>query len=176
MKITEFVKKINETENINLKTMLEIRTYIPIAEKRAILETILDRCFTVEDGVLMCDYVLKHMMFESAMVKYHTNLDLDITSEEDYDELQQHDLMGIVNIYERDYEECYRLLDGMERELRAQYSIEASMASLTNQLSNHMTELAKSITHKIEGFDMSKLGFDRVELEKLKGLLNKYGK
>ncbi len=176
MKVTEFVKKMNESEDINLKTMLEIRTYIPIAEKKAILETILDRCFTVEDGVLMCDSVLKKMMFESAMVKYHTNLDLDITSEEDYDELRRYDLMSIVNIYERDYEECDRLLEGMERELRAQYSVEASIAFLTNQLSDHMTELAQSLTHKIESFDMSKFGFEGVELDKLKNLLNKYGK
>ena len=178
MKILDFIQKLNETENINLKTMLEIRTYIPIAEKRAILETMLDRYFTVEDGVPICDYVLKKIMFELAMVKYHTNLDLDITSEEDYDELQLHwdAVMDFFGEYYKDYQECEQMLEGMEQEFRAQYSVESSIARLSNKLSNSINGILGGIADKINDFDMSKFGFDGFDPEQFKDLLNKYGK
>lgn len=178
MTIQEFIKEFKEAENIDLKTMLEIRTYIPIAEKKAILETILDRCFIVEDGVPTCSYVLKKMMFELAMVKYHTNLDLDITSEEDYDELRTlwNTVVDFSDEYTRDYKECKLMLEGMEQELRAQYSVESSIARLSNKLSGSIEGLVSGIAEKISDFDMSKFGFDGFDPEQFKDLLNKYGK
>ena len=173
MRVNEFVEKF-ET-NIDLNTILEIRTYVPIAEKRAILETIIDRCFTVEDGVLTCDYVLKKMMFELAMIKYHTDLEVDIMSEDDYDELQK---TG-ANIhwgYETDYREFKSLFEGMECELHTQYSIESSIVRLTDKLSNSLDGFTNIITQKIDGFDMSKFGFEDIELNQFKDLLSKYGK
>ena len=174
MKITEFLKKIKK-KDVDLQKILEVRTYIPIAEKRAILETILDECFAVEDGILTCNYVLKHMAFELAMIKYHTNLEIDITSEEDYDSIQQTGI-DIHWGYEADYKICKSLFDEMERNLRDQYSVESSIVRLSNTLSNNITGLVDVITNKIKALDLNKLGFEDSDLDKLKGLLNKYGK
>lgn len=173
MTINEFLDKV--TNNTNLKEILDIRTYIPIAEKKAILETILDLCYTVKDGVLTCDYVLKKMAFELAMIKYHTDLEINITSEEDYDEIQKSRLTFQCE-YLADYEECSSLFAGMEQELCNRYSIESSVAGLTNKLSNNIEGLTKMITEKIKDFDMSKFGFEKSEFDKIKNLLNKYGK
>lgn len=177
MTVKNFVERF-KTEDVNLKTLLEIRTYIPIAEKRVILEGILDRCFTIEDSVLTCDYVLKKMMFELAMVKYHTNLDIDITSEEDYDAIQMlwNTTVDFSNEYDRDSRECQSMLRGMERELRAQYSIESSISKLSHKLSDNIESVANLIAKKVDDFDMSKLGLDGLELNQLTNLLNKYGK
>ena len=173
MLVKEFINKIESGSN--LKEILEVRTYIPIAEKKAILETVLDKCFTVEDDALVCDYVLMKMAFELAMIKYHTNLDIDITSEDDYDDVQ---MIGINLNYNYlvDYKECQLLFEGMERELRSQYSIEASVAHLFHKISNSIEELASNISEKINGLDISNLGFKEKELEQLKVFLNKYGK
>lgn len=173
MTIKEFLQEFKT--NTNLKEILEIRTYIPIAEKKMIFETILDRCLTTKDDVLICDYILKKMMFELAMVKYHTNLEIDITSEEDYDKLQQ---SGVIfhNEYLADYGECQVLFDGAEQELRSQYSIETSVAQLSNKLSKHIEDLMKSVIHKIDNLDMKKFGFEGLESDKFKKFLNKYGK
>lgn len=174
MLVEDFIKELNK-QDMNLKEILEIRTYIPIAEKRAILETIVDRCFTIEDGVLTCDYILKKMMFELAMIKYHTNLEIDITSEEDYDEIQKTGIDFHCD-YPFDYGECQLLFDGIEKELRSQYSIEASVAQLSNKLSNDIEELVNTVAQKIDSFDMNKFGFEGLELDKFKKMLNKYGK
>jgi hypothetical protein len=174
MIIQEFIKETKK-KNINLEKILEVRTYIPIAEKKAILEDILDRCFVVEDGVLTCDYVLKRMAFELAMIKYHTNLEVDIASEEDYDEIRGIEVR-FYELYEADYEECRQLFEGMEKELRAQYSIEASIAGLTNKVSNVIESFVEGILEKISDFDMSQFGFEGEELSQIKDLLNKYGK
>ena len=170
--IKELIQAVEK--DVNLTTILEIRTYIPIAEKRAILEAVLDKCFTVKDGVLTCDYVLKKLVFELAMIKYHTDLDINISSEDDYDEIQS--LIDTIRCdYLTDYKECQLLFEGMEQELRNQYSIESSIANLTNKLSNNIEGLINIVTEKIGDFDMSKLGFGDLELEQVKNLLNKYG-
>ena len=172
MTLHEFIEKSKNTTN--LKEILEIRTYIPIAEKKAILEDILDKCFVVKDGVLTCDYILKRMAFELAMIKYHTNLEIDITSEEDYDEIYN---IGVnfYELYEADYDECHSLIEGMEKELRSQYSIESSIAHLTNKLSNSIEDLVDGVAKQINGFDMSQFGFEGKELAQFKDLLIKYG-
>ena len=172
MKMKQFIEKIKNTSN--LKEILEVRTYIPIAEKKAILETVLNECFDIEDGVPTCDYVFKKIAFELAMVKYHTDLDVDITSEDDYDAIQ--DILGFIHgVYLEDYQECHSLFEGMEREFREQYSIESSIARLSNKISNSIGSLASSLTDKVSGFDMSSLGLEGVELDQLKNLFSKYG-
>ena len=173
MTIKEFLEKTKNTTN--LKEILEIRTYIPITEKKAILETILDICYTVEGGVPTCDYVLKKIAFELAMIKYHTDLEIDITSEADYDSIQKSEIV-FHNEYLSDYDECRSLFIGMEQELRAQYSIESSIASLTNKFSNSIEGLVSGISEKMKEFDVSKFGFEDLELDRFKNLLNKYGK
>lgn len=170
MTIQELLKETKK-KNANLEKILEVRTYIPIAEKKAILEDILDRCFVVEDGVLICDYVLKKMAFELAMIKYHTNLEINITSEEDYDEVRNAGV-NFYELYAADHEECHYLFNGMEQELRSQYSIESSVASLTHKISGSIEHLVEGISQKVEGFDF---GFEGKELNQFKDLLNKYG-
>lgn len=175
MTINEFVSTLKErTDDIDLQTILEIRAYIPIAEKRAILETVLSECFTVEDGMLTCDYVLRHIAFDLAMIKYHTNLDIDITSEEDYDAIKQTGI-DIHWGYEADYKICKLLFDEMEKSLRDQYSVESTIVCLSNTLSNSVTTLVNTITNKINDLDMSKFGFEDLEIDKLKDLLVKHG-
>lgn len=174
MKITDFIEEIKKN-NIDLQEILEIRTYIPIVEKRAILETVLDGCFTVEDGVLVCNYILKKMAFELAMIKYHTNLEIDILSEDDYDEIQK----SGVNIhwgYLSDYQECQLLFDGMERELRAKYSIKSSIAKLTDRLSDNIDGLVNLVAEKVKDIDIGSFGLEGTEFDQFKDLLNKYGK
>lgn len=171
MVIQELLKETKK-KNANLEKILEVRTYIPIAEKKAILEDILDRCFVVEDGVLICDSVLKRMAFELAMIKYHTNLDIDITSEEDFDEIRNAGV-NFYELYAADYEECHLFFRGMEEELRSQYSIESSIAGLTHKLSGNIESLVEGVSEKVKGFDV---GFEGKELEQFKDLLNKYGK
>ena len=175
MNINELAKKIKGKKEINLTKILEIRTYIPIAEKRVILETILDKCFVIEDGIVSCDYILMKMMFELAMIKYHTNLEIDIASEDDYDEIKK---MGIDlhNEYASDYEECQLLFDGIKQELYSRYSIETSVVNLSNKLSENIGSVANSLTQKIKSLDMSKFGFEGLDLDKFKNLINKYGK
>lgn len=151
MVIADFIKEFKK-DFTNLKTMLNIRTYIPMAEKKAIIETVLDTCFRVEDGVLMCDCALKNVAFELAMVKYHTDLDVDIASYDDYDELHT-TLHYLHNEYVADYDACDTLFNEMERELRAKYSVGASMASI----SHNVRMLARLISDTMDGFDIGKL-------------------
>jgi hypothetical protein len=80
------------------------------------------------------------------------------------------------NQYYRDYKECRLMLEGIEKELRAQYSVEASIARLSNKLSGSIESIVGGITEKISDFDMSKFGFEGFDPEQLKNLLNKYGK
>lgn len=178
MKIQDLIQKIQTDDNVNLQNILEIRTYIPIAEKKVILETVLDTCLAVKDGVVLCDYVLKETAFELAMVKYHTDLDVDITSEDDYDALQQLHMRDIVlhDEYGADYKMCRVLFEGMEKERRSQYSLEASLTQLSNTISEHITKLVSQISEKVDGFDLSKMGLGDIKPEQLQALLNKYGK
>ena len=163
MVIADFIQEIKKGNAIDLKTMLNIRTYIPIAEKKAIIETVLDECFRVEDGILICDCALKNVAFELAMVKYHTDLDVDITSYDNYDEL--HTVLLCLRMeYAEDYDACDTLFNEMERELRAKHSVEASMASI----SHNVRMLVGLISDTMDGLDIGKLDLKELLRESTK--------
>ena len=132
-------------------------------------------CFMVNDGVVTCNYIAMTVMFELAMIKYHTNLEINIDSEDDYDALQEF-RNDIQDEYSADYIECQTLFDGMKRELYSQYSIESSIARLSNRFSDGIAGLVDTVSKKVDSFDMSSFGFDNENIGKFKELLNKYGK
>ncbi len=172
MKVKEFIEKI-QAEDVNLETICEVRTYIPIAEKKIIIETILDKCSTVEDGVLLWDDALEAVVFELSMLKYHTDLEVDITSEDDYDEIKKTGI-DVHWGYYSDYNECLLLFKKMKKSLRSQYSVESSIARLSNQISDNIGGLTEVLTEKIKAFDVDKFGIQEKELGQLKSLLNKF--
>lgn len=90
--VKEFIEKYNGDVEI-----LKVRTYIPITEKRVVIEELIKRII-VEDGLVTTyDSIAKLMISTLAAICLYTNL--DATTAEDYDTLCETNLL--FKIYER---------------------------------------------------------------------------
>ena len=84
--MTEKITVKDFIENMNGDVdALEVREYIPITEKRLIIEKLISEIMT-EDGILVTyDSIVKDMVFSLASICVYTNL--EATTDEDYDKL-----------------------------------------------------------------------------------------
>lgn len=184
MKITELVNEMKKNENLNLEEILEIRAYIPMAEKRAIIEDIVNKASTIgkNDGFWSYDSLTSMIFFEIAMVKYHTGLEASESVEDDYDAIKSYlvDKLDLYTIlmpyYKEDYYECLLMLNVAIKDIKYKHSVEASMANLFSIVANNVTNIADILNTKLQNFDINETIFKDIDTTQIKNLLEKYGK
>ena len=91
MKISEFVKNFIDKKVMNtainqnavsdyLKKELEVKDYVPFAEKRDLCARVLEACNTKDDsGLVKVDSISRYILFTIAIISKYTN-DLHILS------------------------------------------------------------------------------------------------
>ena len=104
------VKDFIENMNGDVDT-LEVREYIPITEKRLIIEKLISEIMT-EDGILVTyDSIVKDMVFSLASICVYTNL--EATTDEDYDKLCETGLLVEIfnKIGKRDFNNFHTMFE-----------------------------------------------------------------
>lgn len=104
------VKDFIENMNGDVDT-LEVREYIPITEKRLIIEKLISEIIT-EDGLLVTyDSIVKDMVFSLASICVYTNL--EATTDEDYDKLCETGLLDEIfkKIGTRDFRNFHTMFE-----------------------------------------------------------------
>lgn len=97
MKVNEFVekyRKATDIEKTRLMREIEVKTYVPYAEKVVHSEAVLSKTAKRVHGVLQNNSTLRYLTFITSILKLYTNLELNQEKpHEDYDLLKQ---FGIV--------------------------------------------------------------------------------
>lgn len=99
----DVIIKLSKTNNFNLVQQLNIRTYVPFAEKKEVIEMFMKDLFSNTDQLGKYNSLDKYLKFNMLVFKTYTNLQLDGTAEE-YDKLLQSGLLDtIYSTIEEDY-------------------------------------------------------------------------
>jgi hypothetical protein len=171
MMIKEFIKEAE---------LLTTKKYIPAAEKVRIAKEVLDFSAEYDRGFIKFDSYRKHLVFTFAVIEAHTNLifaDDWADKMQEYDMLCENDLLDkIIDTFDRDYVETLEVVNMMCDDMLADNSIEASVAKLTQSVSENLDVLVGALSDKIEGLDIEKIIPKGLDLNKLMGLLNKVKK
>lgn len=127
MELKEFIQKYDEFE-INedeagaralLLSVFEVE-YIPILQKKLSVNTILEPCINVENGLVTVDRYLCHIYFQILLVLLYTTIELpEAKDKEEYNLLYTYDALqsrGILDclvsyIREDEYEELKRVAE-----------------------------------------------------------------
>ena len=142
--VKDFIEKYNgDTDS------LEIRVYIPITEKRAIIEKLVTGIIT-EDGILTTyDSIEKNIIFSLASINIYTNL--GATTPEDYDALRETGLL--FEIYEKmDVNGDYKNFRDMFEMRFKDYMREA------NTLMGTVNKLLKNFEDVFKNLDAKQIG------------------
>lgn len=172
MKINELLMNIRN-KDFKLKTGLKIKTYLPIKEKQAIAQLIINECTDEVNGVIELDSIQQYLSYVKYMILLHTNLDY---SDEDYDKLCSTEynetslLNAIMSNFGPDAEECSRILNLMLDDYMRQNSIECAVGRFLNGLNNTVNNLTASLNN----FDVNSILPKDFDVETFNQMLNKY--
>lgn len=188
MKIMEFISDFKNKKVMNtqiapnrvaeyIKHELEVKDYLPFAEKRELCANVLNACNAkTSNGLVTVDSVSRYLIFTISIISKYTNLefssgeDVEIDSLDEYDMLCQADLLNpILDVIGEEYTTCNNILNMMMAD------IVANNNTVENVVGNVLGKLGASIDHLIDVFaekveDME-LDLNQIDINKYKGLI-----
>ena len=148
--VEDFVKKYNALTNDKLKEnqidSVIKRHYVPVVEKRAAAEVIIEKNTQEKDGIEYIDSFLSKVGLMSAIMSLYTNLDCNGNIFENYDLLMEDGIYPIImyKIGEKDIKEFMSILASVEETFVNQQSFEAYFAKQVTRFGELFGTLANS--------------------------------
>ena len=148
--VEDFVKKYNALTNDKLKEnqidSVIKRHYVPVVEKRAAAEVIIEKNTQEKDGIEYIDSFLSKVGLMSAIMSLYTNLDCNGNIFENYDLLMEDGIYPIImyKIGEKDIKEFMSILASVEETFVNQQSCEAYFAKQVTRFGELFGTLANS--------------------------------
>lgn len=182
MKIRELVEFANNNKNKMLKAdqlqqliakTIEVKTYISIKEKRALIDSIINDCILYEDGVYKFDDIDKYITFTMKTIEAYTNLELSDDIENDYDELCRAKLLNtVIETFNGEYENVNLLLQMKCEYILSGNTMEAQFGKFLTGILDKVDVLADALSSKISEFDFNNLPVNMDDLSKLMEFVN----
>lgn len=137
------------------KKELEIKEYIPFADKRELCKKVIDACCTKENGFVKVDSVTRYIIFTISVIAKYTNL--EFSSGEEYDSLDEYDMLcenGLLNpilaIIGDEYATCNNILNMMmEDVISNNNTVEAVFGHALCKVSDSLDDLIGAFADKV---------------------------
>lgn len=189
MKILELINDFKARKIMNTKTdttivskylkeKLEIKDYLPFAEKRELCARVLETCNTRDNsGLVQVDSVSRYIIFTISILSTYTNLefssgeDAEFNSLDEYDMLCQANLLNpILDVIGEEYISCNNLLNMMMADIVANNNtVESVLGNALNKLLNIIDEFADILSEKAKGLN---LDLNQIDINKYKWLID----
>ena len=183
MTIQDFIKEFNEKKVINtqiapnavadyIKKTLEVKDYVPFAEKRELCERVLNTCNTRKDnGLVEVDSVTRYIIFTLSVLTKYTNLEFSSGQNSEFDSLDEYDMLcqnGLLNpildVIGGEYMTCNNILNMMMEDIISNNNtIENILGTASNKLLESIDKIADALAEKIDELelDLSQINIDK---------------
>lgn len=182
MTIRELVEFANNNKNKMLKAdqlqqliakTIEVKTYLGIKEKRALIDSIINDCVIYEDGVLKFNEIDKYIVFTMMTIAAYTNLELSFDVEDDYDTLCEAKLLNpVVETFAGEYENMKLLLAMQCDYILSANNIEAQLSRMLTNVLDKMDVFTNQLSSKLDNFSLDKLPIDMDSINKILEFVN----
>lgn len=170
MTIKTFIETASTSE-------LNVKEYMSTEVKIRLAKDVLDFSVEYDRGFIKFDSFAKHLSFTFGVIEAHTDLRFADGWDErmqEYDMLCENGLIDtIIDTFRKDYEASLEVLNMMCNDMLADNSIEASVARLSQSVSDNLDVFVGALADKIEDFDIKKIIPKDLDLNKLMELLSK---
>lgn len=158
-----------------IRKELEVKEYLPFAEKRELCEVVLDACCTKEDGLVKVDSVSRYIIFTLSVLSRYTNL--EFSSGEEYDSLDEYDMLCeshlldiILAVLGDEYTACNNMLNMMMDDIMTNNNtVEAVLGHALGKVSDSLDDLIGTFADKVEEME---LDLSQIDIGPLKGILD----
>ena len=187
MKITvkEFIEQSKGIQNTtykpnaveeHIRSLLEIRSYVPFVEKREMCATVLAGACKNVGSIVEVDSVSRYLLFTISIISKYTNLTFENTDDLDaidqYDMLCQSGLLNeILNVIGGEYEVCNNLLNLMMADIDANNNNVATVFDKALQeILSYVGNFADALSDKVENLE---LDLSQIDIDKIMGVISK---
>lgn len=156
---------------------LEIKEYLPFAEKRELCAQVLEASCTKNGGLVEVDSVSRYILFTMSMITHYTNLTFenneDLDSLDCYDLLCENNLLNpILDCIGGEYAVCNNMLNMMMGDIVANNNNAVTVLNdAATQLLDIVGDFADVLAEKVEGLN---LDLSKIDIDKLEGLLKRF--
>ena len=164
-----------------LKRELDVKDYVPFAEKRELCANVLNACNTKESsGLVKVDSVSRYIIFTISIISKYTNLEFS-SGDEEFDSLDEYDMLcqsGLLNeildVVGAEYTTCNNMLNMMMSDIESNNNtIENVVATILGNIGNSVDNLIDVFAEKVESME---LDLSQIDMDKYKGLLDLFPK
>ena len=167
--------KMLKTEQLEalLKKKLDVKEYMSIKEKKALVDNIVNECILYEDGIFKFDDIEKYICFTMRVIEAYTNIELSDDLEEEYDLLCESKMLeSVINTFKKEYDDVNILL-----QMKCDYVLTSNtLAAQTGRFFNGILEkldvLINALSNKVDGFDFNNFPISGEDLGKLMQFIN----
>lgn len=178
MKILELVNMMNQNKSkltkveqvqAILKKELEVKEYLNIKDKKALVQDIVNECILYSDCVYKFDEIEKYICFTMRTIAAYTNLELSDDIEEDYDLLCEAKLLNsIIELFHGEYDNVKVLL-----QMKCDYILsDNTMEAQFGRFLENIIEKIDDAVRVLENFDITNLPISASDIEKLMNFVN----
>ena len=162
--------------NEYLRKELEVKKYIPFADKRELCKKAIDACCTRDNGgFVRVDSVTRYIVFTISIISAYTKL--EFYSDEEYDSLDEYDMLcesGLLNpilaLIGDEYVSCNNMLNMMMDDVVANNNtVEAVFGHVLGKASDSLDDLIGAFADKVKEME---LNLSQLDIDKYKWLLD----
>jgi hypothetical protein len=163
-----------------IKEKLEVKDYVPFAEKRELCERVLNACNTRKDnGLIEVDSVSRYIVFTISIISKYTNLEFSSGKDTEFDSLDEYDMLcqnGLLNpildVIGGEYATCNNILNMMMDDIVSNNNtIENVVGEVLGKFGDSVDNLINVFADKIESME---LDLDQIDIDKYTGLIERF--
>lgn len=166
MRINDFIEYMGKNVNRTMKDeqivglakkQLEIKQYLPISEKKDLIDKIIYQSAYYQDGVLKIGEIDCYMYFTMFTIDAYTNLEID-NVETCFDALSASGMLTvIIGAIGKEYNEVNTFLNMKRDEILGETTIEAQVAKFLDYVTGKVNEFSSVITDSVKDIDVKSL-------------------
>ena len=165
MRTTEFIEYMGKNVNRTLKEtqvlslaqkQLEVKKYIPIREKKDLVDRIIEKCIYFENNTFRIDSIDSYIYFTMFTIDAYTNLEIDDV-EECFDALSESGLLPVViAALGQEFQDVQTFLNMKRSEILENNSLEMQLGKFFEGVLDQVSDLSDIVIKTIDGLNIDK--------------------
>ena len=177
MTVLELINKAIENNDFDVISAINVKEYLPVNEKREIIDLVLARCSEYEDGNVLLNGVELYIMFNIKFVEAYTDIEFTNNYYDDYDALTENGLLDmIINAALPEYNRMTEMLILQKEYVLAQNSLEAQVGRFLGDLSYQFGKFVDNIGEKVSGLNLEDMNVNQDDVNKIVQFVDKIKK
>lgn len=165
MRTNEFIEYIGKSVNKTMKNeqvlaliqkQLEVKKYIPINEKKDLVDKIIEKCIYFENGTFRIDSIDSYIYFTMLTIDAYTNLEID-NVEECYDMLSESGLMSmVIAAIGQEYNDVLTFFNMKRDEILENNSLEMQLGRFFDNVLENVDDFKTIIIDEVKNLNLNK--------------------